>query len=41
MIIPALEEERDLKSVVRAILGAAIWIPYFKRSVRVRNTFIH
>lgn len=27
--------------VVRAIIAAAIWIPYFKRSLRVMNTFVN
>lgn len=27
------------KELARAIIGAAIWIPYFLKSVRVRNTF--
>jgi hypothetical protein len=24
----------------RAVISAAVWIPYFWRSVRVRNTFV-
>lgn len=28
------------RDTVRAIAAAAIWVPYFLRSVRVRNTFV-
>jgi len=29
------------KQLVRDIIGAAIWIPYFKKSERVKVTFVH
>lgn len=35
------EESIDLGSqVLRAVLGAAIWIPYMLKSKRVKNTFV-
>ena len=40
--IPVVAEESTAavaREVFRAILQAAIWIPYFLRSERVRNTF--
>lgn len=40
--IPAVAEQSmatSAREVVRAILQALIWIPYFLRSERVRNTF--
>ena len=34
--------DRDtVRSLTQAIIGAAIWIPYMARSVRVKNTFIN
>lgn len=33
-------DKSGAKELIRAILGAAIWIPYFLRSERVKGTFI-
>jgi hypothetical protein len=30
----------SVKDIIRAIIAAAIWVPYFKISTRVRETFI-
>ncbi len=42
--IPAIAtqptDQESLKDLIRSIIGAAIWIPYFIRSKRVKNTFI-
>ena len=41
-LIPAVAAEPAPEStieLIRTLVGAAIWIPYFKNSVRVRNTF--
>ena len=41
--IPAVAEQGNAQSLgelARSVLGAAIWIPYFLRSRRVRNTFV-
>lgn len=31
--------ETDIKAMAKGAVGCAIWIPYFKRSIRVKNTF--
>jgi len=33
-------EQSDIVSTIRPILSAIIWISYFKKSVRVKNTFV-
>jgi hypothetical protein len=33
-------EPNDLAAMVRALIFAAIWVPYMLRSRRVRNTFV-
>jgi len=32
---------RSVVELVKSGIGAAIWVPYFLRSVRVKNTFVH
>ena len=32
---------RSIIELVKSGIGAAIWVPYFRRSVRVKNTFVH
>ena len=42
-LIPAVAAESDpesAKQIIRSIIGAAIWIPYFLTSQRVKNTFV-
>lgn len=31
----------QLQPLIRSIIGACIWIPYFRVSVRVKRTFVH
>jgi len=41
-LIPAIAAKQDpesLKELIRSVVGAAIWIPYFTKSQRVQNTF--
>jgi len=33
-------EVADYRELFRCIISAAIWIPYFNKSIRVKNTFI-
>lgn len=33
-------DSQSMKEIVRAIIAASIWIPYFLKSERVRNTFV-
>lgn len=35
-----IEDGTALRSLIRGVLTCAIWIPYFRKSVRVRNTFV-
>jgi hypothetical protein len=36
-----LLDRETTQTLVRSTIGAAIWIPYMARSVRVRNTFVN
>lgn len=41
-LIPAVAADQDpesLKELIRSVVGAAIWVPYFAKSRRVQNTF--
>lgn len=35
-----LDEEIKYKETAKALIGCAIWLPYLKRSKRVKNTFV-
>lgn len=36
-----LVDDNSVKDIVRSIFACAIWIPYFVRSIRVKNTFVN
>ncbi|WJH30608.1 DUF2569 domain-containing protein [Paenibacillus sp. CC-CFT742] len=36
-----LEDGSSMREIVKSVLTCAIWIPYFIKSVRVRNTFVN
>ena len=38
---PDLIDSDTYKDLIRAAIACLIWIPYFRRSVRVKNTFVH
>ncbi len=37
--IPSLIKQNALKELIKSSISALIWIPYFMKSIRVRNTF--
>lgn len=44
LLMPATREsflQNSLPALLRTAVLAAVWIPYFRRSLRVRNTFVH
>lgn len=38
---PELIDPETYKDLGRAVVTCLIWIPYFRKSVRVKNTFVH
>lgn len=36
-----LEDGSSMREIAKSVLTCAIWIPYFIKSVRVRNTFVN
>ncbi|MGQ8871199.1 DUF2569 domain-containing protein [Paenibacillus sp. TSA_86.1] len=35
-----LEDGSSIRDIARSVIACAIWIPYFKKSERVQNTFV-
>lgn len=33
-------DPESIKELIKTLIGAVVWIPYFKNSIRVKNTFI-
>ncbi len=44
LLMPSMRDsvlQNSLPALLRTAVLAAVWIPYFRRSLRVRNTFVH
>lgn len=40
-VLQTMDEGNSMQDIGRLVVSCAIWIPYFLRSKRVHNTFIH